>query len=60
MVEADCSLTHSDTNCSEAVFAYVMAIRDLIHGKNATVRSHKHKKNGKMVFHFSIDLKLIP
>lgn len=37
MVRADCSLTHCEKDCEEAVFSYVIAIRDLIHGKSETV-----------------------
>lgn len=50
MVQADCSLTHWDRICSEAAISYVMAIRDLILGKNETVCPHKHKKSEILLF----------
>ncbi|VDK31517.1 unnamed protein product [Gongylonema pulchrum] len=37
MVHADCSLTHCEEDCVEAVFSYVMAIRELLNGKNGAV-----------------------
>lgn len=37
MVRADCSLTHCEEDTKQAVFAYVMAIRHLLNGKNNKV-----------------------
>lgn len=47
MVREESSLTHSEEDCSEAAFSYVMAIRDLIQGKNTTVcrNTNNNKEN---------------